>query len=205
MINFSCPLVSYKGEILGLAGPLGIIIHPLLITIPRSPVQSSFITFPFTRNLPTFKGSKLIGAYHFLSDSANDRKPPNSICALFYRFKPLQPQHADSFKFDNFYFHFGMRVINTETPEAEATALYDFEATDPSHLALKTGDRLRIYIREETGWWSGLNDHGQSGWFPASVRFPDEMDSSIFQLFLCMRLFNGLLRVLCRTLYSTWN
>lgn len=50
----------------------------------------------------------------------------------------------------------------------EAVALFDYEADDENHLSIRAGERLTVLKQEDSGWWSGTNDYGQTGWFPAS-------------------------------------
>jgi len=46
-----------------------------------------------------------------------------------------------------------------------ARALYDYGSTDKSHLAFTQGDTIRIYSKDNSGWWAGCTSAG-SGLFP---------------------------------------
>ncbi|EGW31367.1 uncharacterized protein SPAPADRAFT_154407 [Spathaspora passalidarum NRRL Y-27907] len=51
-------------------------------------------------------------------------------------------------------------------------ALYDFSATQPSHLPLNLGDTVYVLSKSNTGWWDGVvispNGELQRGWFPSN-------------------------------------
>ena len=57
-------------------------------------------------------------------------------------------------------------------PVCECVALYDYKSPSGSssdQLELKKGDRVRVFAREESGWWSGMRiSDSASGWFPGS-------------------------------------
>lgn len=47
-------------------------------------------------------------------------------------------------------------------------ACYDFEPQQAGDLRLRTGDRIFIISKEETGWWRGANLDGDTGNFPSN-------------------------------------
>ena len=54
-----------------------------------------------------------------------------------------------------------------EVPTLLATALYDFAATDATHVSFKAGTTLLVVRNDNAQWWFGeVGD--QRGWFPAS-------------------------------------
>jgi len=44
-------------------------------------------------------------------------------------------------------------------------ALYDYDATEDNELTFKEGDKILLYEKHESGWWTGEHN-GKPGLFP---------------------------------------
>jgi hypothetical protein len=57
--------------------------------------------------------------------------------------------------------------LEVEFRELYGVVSHDYEPSQPTELALKVGQRIRIISEEENGWRRGMFE-GSSGWFPAT-------------------------------------
>lgn len=51
-------------------------------------------------------------------------------------------------------------------PIAVGRALYDYAAVEEGELSFSEGSRIDILVRDDSGWWQGVNGD-TVGWFPA--------------------------------------
>ncbi|TPX35592.1 hypothetical protein SmJEL517_g02105 [Synchytrium microbalum] len=60
-------------------------------------------------------------------------------------------------------------------------AIYDYESADDSCLSFKRGEILRVYAKDNSGWWDGVGNE-KRGWFPSnfvtSIKDQDRRASS---------------------------
>lgn len=47
-------------------------------------------------------------------------------------------------------------------------ALYDYDATESTELTFKAGAKISVLKKDESGWWEGKLNNGQSGMFPSN-------------------------------------
>jgi son of sevenless-like protein len=52
-------------------------------------------------------------------------------------------------------------------PPLYVTALYDYEADDPTSLSFRKGDIIQVLTQLESGWWDGVISDVR-GWFPSN-------------------------------------
>ena len=52
--------------------------------------------------------------------------------------------------------------------DAICVVIHPFPAQLDSQMSLRAGEVVKVLDKEENGWWRGVNQTGQSGWFPGS-------------------------------------
>lgn len=65
-----------------------------------------------------------------------------------------------------------------EGTEEYVIALHDFSSTNETCLSFESGQVIKVFNRDESGWWDGeLN--GQRGWFPSNYVDEDGLTSTV--------------------------
>ncbi|UZJ56729.1 hypothetical protein CBS101457_006049 [Exobasidium rhododendri] len=62
--------------------------------------------------------------------------------------------------------------------EEYVVALHDFTSTNATCLSFSSGQVIKVFNRDESGWWDGELD-GQRGWFPSNYVDEDGITSSL--------------------------
>lgn len=58
------------------------------------------------------------------------------------------------------------KVIDT------VVAIRTYGSNSTQILSFQKGDQLRVFLKLNSGWWDGINPHGQRGWFPMEYTKP---------------------------------
>ncbi|KAG5461762.1 MAG: hypothetical protein BJ554DRAFT_5990, partial [Olpidium bornovanus] len=61
-------------------------------------------------------------------------------------------------------------------PAIVVRALFDFTSNEEASLSLTEGDLIRVLTRLDSGWWNGLNQKDNRGWFPSNFTEIVEFD-----------------------------
>jgi len=63
--------------------------------------------------------------------------------------------------------HYDTIFLNKEIPDVIAVVLYDYQAVESVEISLKVGQRVKVFLQGEDGWWQG-ESNGMIGRFPGS-------------------------------------
>lgn len=84
--------------------------------------------------------------------------------------------------------------VATEVSENIAIAISDYRSEEEKDLTFQRGDRIKITLQHNSGWWEGELD-GKKGYFPKSfVQVAGTVESkneSIGAVFLCVQNFES--------------
>eukprot|EP01128_Nolandella_sp_AFSM9_P003625 TRINITY_DN1578_c0_g2_i1.p1 TRINITY_DN1578_c0_g2~~TRINITY_DN1578_c0_g2_i1.p1 ORF type:complete len:562 (+),score=185.55 TRINITY_DN1578_c0_g2_i1:40-1686(+) len=72
----------------------------------------------------------------------------------------------------------GAQPQEEETADGEEVLLarYEYEATDEGEIGFREGEKIVLLNKDESGWWVGRNEAGETGSFPSNFVELDEGD-----------------------------
>jgi len=97
--------------------------------------------------------------------------PGNYTCQVRQNSASVTPVHAKR----------PFRTAHKHT-QSFALALFEHRAEEPGELTFAEGETIIVKSKHESGWWTGLNESGEKGIFPANYIIEEQRRSSIVRI-----------------------